>query len=383
MECEDVVAGSVFRRACQLGDLPAVQDIVRYGCDVESASRESCTGLWMAAEAGRTKVVAFLCSRGANANAATSLGGATALFVASQNGHTAVVRLLLQFGADPNLGKDTGATPIFIAAQQGHLELVQALLEGGGNPATPNHHGVSPIMVAAYQGHADCVQLLREKGCDPNEVAMGRNTMEWAEANGYVNEIAQAVLQGSVTCPVLEARADIIPCCTTGGDGDGGGNDHDGWKLQDDGSRSPLGFMQSELRERKKWQQEDSAFFLSKTNTGSFFEPKFLLRARHTAGSLGAVPQKPDREAGRSEREGSKASEVSFRDGFASRTSLHRLKFLVEREERENESFRAMQRTMFQTRHAWRVVAEPQPIDVREVEARWDVWKRTLYEQLR
>ncbi|RNF26294.1 ankyrin [Trypanosoma conorhini] len=380
MERGDDVVGAAFRQACQHGDLAAVQDFLRHGCALESAPCEGCTGLWLAAEAGRTEVVAFLCSKGANTNVARSPGGATALFVASQNGHTAVARLLLQFGADPNLGRDTGATPVFIAAQQGHLDLVRLLLDGGGNPATPNYQGVSPIMVAAHQGNFDCVQLLRGKGCDPCEVAMGRNKMEWAEAKGHGKDIAHAVMQGAVTHPGLEISEGKIPRCTAAA---GGGNDSSGWNEQEDGALSTLGRMESETGEGENGRQEDSTFSLSKPRTGGIYEPQYLLRGRHPASSLSAVSQNPSREAVQGERERSKAPEVSSRGGVAFRASVGRLKFLVRREEEENESFRARQRGMLQTHHPRRVAAEPPPIDAQEIEARWEVWKRTLYEKLR
>ncbi|EKF30270.1 hypothetical protein MOQ_005923 [Trypanosoma cruzi marinkellei] len=379
MKDGEAAVNSAFREACQYGDLPAVQDYVSRGCDVESASSDGCTGLWLAAEAGHTGVVAFLCSIGANTNVVRSPGRATALFLASQNGHIAVARLLLQFGADPNARRETGATPIFIAAQQGHLEIVQLLIDSGGTPTTPNHQGVSPIMVAAHQGHIDCVQLLLEKGCDPYEVAMGRNTIEWAEASGHGKEIAQAVMQGAVTQLSVEKQEEIVSHSATGGTG----SDADGRREQVDETPFRPGLIRLETGGTEGRQQDVSVVSFSMINSVSSYEPQYLLRGSHTARPLSTVPQGTTREAGKSGQGRSKASDLSSHDGFTFRTSASRQKVLMKRENEENASFVAMQRSMFQKHHARRVVEEPRPIDVQETQARWDIWKRTLYEQIR
>ncbi|PWU92335.1 hypothetical protein C4B63_38g54 [Trypanosoma cruzi] len=379
MKYGEVALNSAFREACQHGDLPAVKDYVSRGCDLESASSDGCTGLWLAAEAGHTEVVDFLCSIGVNTNVARSPGGATALFLASQNGHIAVARLLLQFGADPNACRETGATPIFIAAQQGHLEMIQLLIRSGGTPTTPNHQGVSPIMVAAHQGHVGCVQLLLEKGCDPYEVAMGRNTIEWAEASGHGKEIAQAVMQGAVTQLPVEKQENIVSPSATGGTGSNEG----GRREQGDGISSRPELMRPETGGTEGRQQDVSVVSFSMINSVSSYEPQYLLRGRHTTGALSTVPQGTVREAGKSERGRSKASDLYSHDGFTFRTSASRQKALMKRENEANASFMAMQRSMFQKHHARRVVGEPRPIDVQETQARWDIWKRTLYEQIR
>ena len=71
-----------------------------------------------------------LIEAGADINKATD-NGATALYIGAENGHEAVVRALIEAGADVNKARDNGGTPLLIAAQVGHEAIVRALIEAG------------------------------------------------------------------------------------------------------------------------------------------------------------------------------------------------------------------------------------------------------------
>ena len=78
----------------------------------------------MAAYQGNEAIVRVLMELGADVNQATD-DGVTPLFIGAQNGHEAVVRTLIEAGADVNKATDDGWTPLSIAA--GHTAILQIL----------------------------------------------------------------------------------------------------------------------------------------------------------------------------------------------------------------------------------------------------------------
>ena len=186
-----------FRKACQRGDAAHVQAAVRQGLELDHPQEDGCTGLWLAAEAGAASVVDLLCAAGADVNVRKTAGGVSCLYVAAQNGHAGIVSSLLASGAQPALPKESGATPLFIAAQQGSTAVVEALLRGGAGPSDATRAGVTPLMIAAFQGHADVVRLLVARGADPGARGSGKTAAEWAESNGTLGAVRDALLSAA------------------------------------------------------------------------------------------------------------------------------------------------------------------------------------------
>ncbi|KAJ9441772.1 hypothetical protein DIPPA_56294 [Diplonema papillatum] len=191
---------NAFRKACQLGNVPLVRQMLEQGVSVDGSQEDGCTGLWLAAEAGQSQIVDMLCRRGAYLQAVKSDGQVTCLYVAAQNGHVQVVRVLLSHGADPNQAKDSGATPLFIASQQNNVDMVQVLLEAGAYPNTPTKTGVSPLMIAAYRGHPMVCRILVNAGADRHQVGGGRTALEWARAN-HTDDLVASILRSPAPSP--------------------------------------------------------------------------------------------------------------------------------------------------------------------------------------
>ena len=80
---------------------------------------------------GHAEVVSLLLGKeGVDVNQATN-DGATPLFIASQKGHAEVVSLLLgKEGVDVNQATNNGTTPLYIASQEGHADVVSAAGQG-------------------------------------------------------------------------------------------------------------------------------------------------------------------------------------------------------------------------------------------------------------
>ena len=130
----------------------------------------------------------LLAKQGVDVNQATN-DGRTPLYIASHKGHAEVVSMLLaKQGIDVNQARGTGATPLWIASYKGHAEVVSMLLRKQGievNQATNN--GLTPLLIATQNGHAKVVKKLLanqrvdvnradDLGCTPLRVAIDKET---------------------------------------------------------------------------------------------------------------------------------------------------------------------------------------------------------------
>ncbi|MGZ5449705.1 MAG: ankyrin repeat domain-containing protein [Thermoanaerobaculia bacterium] len=117
------------------------------------------TALMQAAEAGNRRAVAWLVSRDASVDAATS-DGTTALMMALRSAHQDVVDALLDAGADANASDRDGVTPLMLAAQSGNRELVERLISKGADVARQDDRGRTAAEHALENHHLDLAQAL-------------------------------------------------------------------------------------------------------------------------------------------------------------------------------------------------------------------------------
>jgi ankyrin repeat protein len=139
------------------GPEPALADLIADGlggADVNQATQDGTTPLFMAAQKGHLEVVrALVTELGADVNQATQ-DGATPLLIAAGKGHLKVVRALVtELGADVNQAAQNGVTPLLIAAQEGHLEAVRALvMELGADVNQATQDGTTPLLLLVLRG---------------------------------------------------------------------------------------------------------------------------------------------------------------------------------------------------------------------------------------
>lgn len=82
--------------------------------------------------------------------------GWTPLATACSAGHVRVVKLLLELGADANHSTKAGLTPLHSAASGGRVHIVQALLSAGADILAQDTSGFTPLHLASM---GDCTEV--------------------------------------------------------------------------------------------------------------------------------------------------------------------------------------------------------------------------------
>jgi ankyrin repeat protein/beta-lactamase regulating signal transducer with metallopeptidase domain len=213
--------------AAAAGDVPAMNDLLSNGADVNASDQEGDTALHAAARAGQLESVRFLIEHDAAVDARNTTG-ATPLREALVQGHPAVARFLIGKGAaldvyaaaglgeaqmvlsalegEPGLVKARdvqGETLLHWAARGGHLDLVKELLARGAEIAARTDLGETPLYLAAYAGHLEMVSELANRGADINAADNEDHTPLIAAALGGHRALAEFLLDKGA---VLEHR---------------------------------------------------------------------------------------------------------------------------------------------------------------------------------
>ena len=121
--------------------------------------------LWDAADAGKLDEVEAAVDAGAPMEWANPEGGSdrwrTAVHVASQYGHKDVVAFLGSRGADANaVDHNSQWTPLHWAAAKGHASVCTTLLALGVDPAAKDEDGETALDSARRENKPECVAVL-------------------------------------------------------------------------------------------------------------------------------------------------------------------------------------------------------------------------------
>jgi ankyrin repeat protein len=120
---------SVFT-AARRGDLQILKELVSEE-NLDQKDSRGLTSLWIAAAYGKTNIVDFLLSKGADLKVKAQISGLTPLHIAALNGQKDVVELLLAKGVDINARTTAGETPLRLALRRGYKEVAALLREHG------------------------------------------------------------------------------------------------------------------------------------------------------------------------------------------------------------------------------------------------------------
>jgi ankyrin repeat protein len=153
-------------------DLQLVKRLVNAGHDVNAKDRDGHSALYNAVNAGESKIVEFLLSRGADVNFATESRGTTALHRAANDGDIAIAKLLIKYKADVNAVTKKRfrgeSTPLLEAAgifdNNKSLTMVSLLLENGATVNVSDSNGWTPLHAAVEVGNISAAKLLLSKG---------------------------------------------------------------------------------------------------------------------------------------------------------------------------------------------------------------------------
>ena len=165
-------------RACEVGDLERVRQIIEDGQNVNRGNSYGTTPLILAARSGRDQVVRELVRAGADVNGKDN-NKQTALHKASSCGHSSVVKTLTEAGANLNVQDEWRKTPLMDAAYRGHANVVMELIRAGADVSVISSRecyifsyleslaaGSTALHFAAKQNSIECGIFLVEAGAD-------------------------------------------------------------------------------------------------------------------------------------------------------------------------------------------------------------------------
>ncbi len=136
--------------------------------------------LHAACEAGNSRSVEILLSRGADPNAEEGLHRDTPLMLAVEADSAACVNLLLAAGADPDKPGRRGQTPAFAARS---LQVLQVLIQAGAKLDVADENGDIPFQnCASYIGSIEVLRFWIERGVELD----AEPTVGWPALHGAV-----------------------------------------------------------------------------------------------------------------------------------------------------------------------------------------------------
>ncbi len=180
---------SGLRMASDCGHNDGLKLLIKAGADLNQATDDGATPLFIASQEGLVEVMEILVKAGADLN--QTWNGATPLFKASHGGHVEVVEILVKAGADLNQTWN-GATPLFQTSQNGHVEVVEILVKAGAD-LNQTWNGATPVFMASQNGHAEIAKILVDAGADLNQTWKGATPLFMASQNGHA-EIAKILV---------------------------------------------------------------------------------------------------------------------------------------------------------------------------------------------
>lgn len=199
VECRDQDHGqsgaTALYRAARAVRLQSLQMILRLKADVENGCLSSlhgsnCTPLLVAAEKGRSAVIAELAAARAKVNAVDPTFGVTALASTIEHTHLEAMHKLIASSADVNALASTEdrCTPLLLALKLENSEAAQALLKAKANMDKMDSAGLTPLMAAACQPMlVGTLHAMLSRKCWVNEVdRRARSALWWAAYKGNV-----------------------------------------------------------------------------------------------------------------------------------------------------------------------------------------------------
>jgi ankyrin repeat protein len=145
--------------ACQLGDLEAVQILVRGGANVNLFDRQDQNALMAATMnivVNRPEIMRYLLANGADPNLRSPLSGESAFFDALRISERELLSILIEGKADVNRPDRGGESPLLFVTLRGNASLADFLKSRGARLISPQEE----ILLAASQGDIKTLQRI-------------------------------------------------------------------------------------------------------------------------------------------------------------------------------------------------------------------------------
>ncbi|XP_041127950.1 ankyrin repeat domain-containing protein 50 [Polyodon spathula] len=161
---------TLLASAAHAGSTDVVAFLLSKGADAQIQDHQGQTPVMLAARQGHARVIQCLLEWAQREEAVPHLvnhadrEGWTALRSAAWGGHAEAVRILLEAGAEVDGSDCEGRTALRAAAWGGHEEILCTLLNYGAQVDQPDREGRTPLIAAAYMGHKKTVELLLDHG---------------------------------------------------------------------------------------------------------------------------------------------------------------------------------------------------------------------------
>lgn len=179
--------------ACQAGHSRIVTRLLAAGANPNLNVLDRQTALTVAAEQGQLGCIQVLLAHASTNVNARGRGGRTALAFACGNGHLDIFKCLLgRHDCKIDEADNVGSTPLFGAVGGGHLAIISTL--GMQSKTNINHRdkgGRTVTSWAAGDGMEKSLkELLKMQGVEVNlQDAQGRSPLSWAAGNGHAETV--------------------------------------------------------------------------------------------------------------------------------------------------------------------------------------------------
>lgn len=184
--------------AISKNDLATLKDLFENNIPIDSEPRSHTgwTPLMQASTQGKTEIVEYLLSKGANPNKMLDDGQSVLMQAAQTDDAVVIVKALIQAGANVNVRNKEGITPLMRFAWMSQPDSVKALLDANADPSIKDKDGQTAFHFAVAYGDAESTRLLMKSYGDLNRIDGNGETslmwVGWGERSGVLKVLLDA-----------------------------------------------------------------------------------------------------------------------------------------------------------------------------------------------